>query len=236
MCDHIEVFDDHHQGESICTHCGLVLDKLYVGEVGGWGGEEESKYLHKRTKNEKMLDFIKDICANALLPNNIVTPAYNTCRKTKREFGQKKFSDEALAAFSVYNTLHELETPRTPDEIERFSGVSVGKMFEIAGHLNTVKISNDPTRYVDQYCSQLDLEYYDTNIIRVIVGNMFGMGNVRSNSLIATVIRLYCVEKQRKKVKLYQICRVCRVSPASVHRIISLLDEKYVKKITLLYT
>ena len=229
-CTHQDVYDDHHTAESVCIQCGLVLEKLYTAD-----GNEPPDYFPEERNERKIFDFIKDICANAFFPKNIVLHAFNIFKKMKKEVKGKKFSDEAIAAFSIYNALHELETPRTPEEIEMFSGVAIGKIFEIAGYLNTTTISNDPTRYVDRYCNQLDLEYYDSNIIRVIVGNMYGMGNVKSNSLIATVIRLYCVEKQRKKIKLINICKVCRVSPASVHRIISLMDKKYVQNVTLLY-
>ena len=229
-CQHLRVYEDEKEGESICIDCALVLDRL-CGIPKYPPPREE---LQMTGENERILDYIKDICANGCFPQNVVQCAFNYFVKIKKEISTRFFLNDALAAFAVYNALNELDIPRSIDEVERYSGVTVKKMWEIAGCLNITNVPNDPTVYVDYYCSLLPLQYFDANIIRSIVGNLYGMGNIRPNGLIAAIIRLYCIENNRKEIKFSDICRATKTKRAGIHRIIRLLDEKYIKQITLL--
>lgn len=230
-CLHTRTYDDEREGEEVCCLCGLVLTKLYQVP----SPIDAADTLIPQSKIRRIpFTFIHDVCENAHMSKNIATHACNYFRKIRLEEQCKVFKSDALAAFAIYNALNELETPRTAEEVERYSGIPVKLLWQIAGCLTITNVKNNPTLFVDHFCSQLDLEYYDANIIRVIVGNMFGFGDVRPACLIAAVIRLYCLEKKRD-ISVRTICRACNISVTSVYRIIRMMDKKYVEKITLLY-
>jgi transcription initiation factor TFIIIB Brf1 subunit/transcription initiation factor TFIIB len=227
-CQHSKTIDNDREGECVCLDCGLVLERLYMSN-------DNRQSLDCETSLLSIYNFISNVCANGCISENMVLHSFNTLKKVKKQL-EKKFKDEVIAAYAIYETLNIFGIPRCASEIHFFSGVSIKQIWKVERCLIITKSLNDPTQYVDRYCSELDgLVYFDNNIIKGIVGNMYGMGGVKSNCLVAVVIYLYCKEKERK-ISLKKICKICKISTTSVHRVIRNIDVKYVKQITLLYS
>jgi transcription initiation factor TFIIIB Brf1 subunit/transcription initiation factor TFIIB len=225
-CSHKNTVEAEHEGDVVCTDCGLVVEPCFSFHAS-------QKYFQDETDYYNVKNFILDVCANAHIPKNICEYSYSYFKKSRRNFSPRKVSNNQLAAFSIYEALQLFEVPRTVEEIQFFTGENV-KKFALIESVNTLTNNrNDPTIFVDRFCNLLELEYFDSNLIKSIVCNMYGMGNVKSNCLIATCIHLYCKEKKRK-ILLKTICQICEVSATSVHRIVRQLDKKYVQQITLL--
>jgi transcription initiation factor TFIIIB Brf1 subunit/transcription initiation factor TFIIB len=227
VCYHSNTVDDERDGTNVCTDCGLVLDTLLFPT------STANPRTNEGDENYKIKYFIKDVCANAHIPESICNYSYFFYKKIRKDEVLKKIKNNQLAAFAIYNTLHRFEVPRSLEEISHYTGENIKRVLTIEAEATLTENRNDPTHFVDRFCSLLQLEYFDSNIIKSIVGNMYGMGNVKTSCLIATCIHLFCREKKRK-IMLKTICAVCSVSPTSVHRIMKCLDKKYVKQITLL--
>jgi transcription initiation factor TFIIIB Brf1 subunit/transcription initiation factor TFIIB len=233
LCAHAQTIEDDHTGDYICTECGLVLDCVYSSTY--------SSHVNTPTaKNLKIKNFLQDVSANAHIPQCITLYAYNMVNKIEERKLQenKKCNLHHLAAYCLYETLQRFEVPRKPEEIEYFTGIEKKHFIEIEKsevfHETYTQLRVDPTLHVEKYCKDLDLHYFDVNIIRSIVGNMYGMGSVSTNCLIAVVIHLFCKEMKRK-ITLKSICEKCCVSTASVHRIIrEKVSKEYVNNISAL--
>jgi transcription initiation factor TFIIIB Brf1 subunit/transcription initiation factor TFIIB len=64
---------------------------------------------------------------------------------------------------------------------------------------------------------------------------MYGLGNVRPQTVVALVIYLFCKEKEIN-MTIKQICEVCFASATNIYKLARNVKEPYRNKITLLYT
>lgn len=172
--------------------------------------------------------FIKDVCDRAHVTFAARCRAQTIYRELSQLYpnkctGQKIF---AVAAYAIYTALAKLNTPRSVAEISFFSGVSVDAVWNVQKKLEICP-PDDTANYVERVCSELELSYPDTLKIKKIVQKMSGSCGVRTGTLLASVVYMYS-----KSLKLNQICRVCLVTPSSVHKFISRIEPKYRKNIS----
>jgi len=210
-----------------------VLEQLFLHQAGTnkWEGGMETEFY-------KTYLFLKDICANGFMPNYLVSYAFSYFKKLRNDAAikRRKFKDDAVAAFALYETMSRHEIPRTVNEIEYVTGVPSNQLFSIEGCLHFSDTLNNPQDFVERYCSQLaNITYFDIKIIKGIVGNMYGMGDVRPNTIVAAIIYLYCKEVDLKQ-SIKTICEVCGVSSYNVYKIVRNLRSDFSHQISLLYT
>lgn len=237
-CTHQRKIDDEHTADEICIDCGLVLGRIFTST-------SSPHEVLKKAIDGEIYKFIEDVCHNGCYSLNIIDFAFKKFKKLKEKLKniKKKINNRTLAAFAIYEVMEKLEIPRTFEEIGAITGIPVRKIWDVSSlsiktstkEENANQKPSDPIDYVERYCTILNIDYWERKIIRNIVGNMFGFGSYKPSSLVAAVIRLYCIEKG-KKLPLKTIADVCGICPANVHRIMRQLDSKYRKKITLLYS
>lgn len=249
-CAHLNKCDDRDSGYEICTNCGLVLEQLY--EVDYNHSQHIAPYNEitistnsKQVLNKKCLitQFFTDISHYSFISKQIfnLSMTYFELIKQQSKEMKKKFTDVQLAAYALYTVLKEEGIPRTPSEIEAVTGVNTSYLWLIQHELpDKLNVSN-PTSYVSRYCTILGFEFCEISKIKTIVGNMYGMGDIRSQTLVAAIIHLYYKQhKQNKttsisKLTLKQICGVCNVSTHTTRKAIQRIKLSF-KKICVLYS
>jgi len=210
--------------------CGLVLEQLLLHPVG-----KREKYDIVDFRNVFL--FLQDVCANACLPDSIASYAFSYFKTLKKEekIKQHKYKDNAIATYALYETLSRHEIPRTCNEIEYFTGIPSAIIFNIEGCLYFSDTLNNPQDFVERYCYSLSISYFHIKIIKGIAGNMYGMGDIRPNTVVAAIVYLYCKEANIKQ-NMKTICEICSVSSGNVYKLIRSLRSDFSRKISLLYT
>jgi transcription initiation factor TFIIIB Brf1 subunit/transcription initiation factor TFIIB len=231
-CPHTETIDDDQQGECICLQCGLVLEPVYQTQVN------ETRHFNDPENDMREIDeFLKDVGEHAGIPLSIINYTEWYFQKIKKQLlAKKKFKDKDIASYALYETLCRHKIPRTVQEIIYFTSTTAKQMFAIESELNIKETLNHPLDYCDRFCSLLGIDFWDGKIIKGIVFNMFGLGNVRPQSVVALVVYLYCKEK-KLEITLTDICEVCSVSASNIYKLVrENVREPYRSQITLLYT
>ena len=240
-CQHAHSIDDEHTGSCVCTDCGLVLEQLYMFD---YKQKEHMDNLYEATqlKAEKfdIARFLTDVTHNAHIPSYILSRAlwYFDIIKGRLKDKKKHFKDRDIAAFALYETLNDQGVSRTVLEIEDCTGISRAILWAVESSLIFTNTLIDPKHLVDRYCTTLDIPWRDLSEIKTIVGNMYGMGNVRPQCLVAVVIYLYtnffCKLGEQMKPTLRKICDVCIVSPMTVLKIVKNMEPRIVANIGIL--
>jgi transcription initiation factor TFIIIB Brf1 subunit/transcription initiation factor TFIIB len=212
-CHHTRTVDNDSDGECVCMDCGLVLDQLYTNPF-------PNSSLQFNNNDLRINIFIADVCTNACIAQSVVDYA-SVYYKTLKTSLKTNFKDEEVAAYAIYEALNRMEVPRTAQEIEHFSGVSMKQLFKIEAALSLPKTLNEnPSDYVTRYCSLLNMDYSAQTTIQAITNGLQEiLGNLKCNCAVAVVIYLFC-KYHDKKISLKEICSTCCISTTSVHRVI----------------
>jgi transcription initiation factor TFIIIB Brf1 subunit/transcription initiation factor TFIIB len=228
QCPHKETIEDDREGYEVCTQCGLVLQQLF-GNVSRLIEEE---------KNVSVYNFLLDTCANAHIPSFIVDYAnsyFNKICAVVKKDKRRKNTDLAIAAYCLYESLSRHQIPRTAQEIEQYTNIETSTLWAIESALNIKYTLDHPLDFVDRFCALLELPFYHAKIIKGIVGNMFGLGNIRPQCVVGVVIFLYCKE-QKIRLSIKNISETCGVSSTNIYKIVKNIKKPFADNISLLYT
>jgi hypothetical protein len=227
-CNHSETVISL-EDEEVCLHCGLVIDKLYTDIKTETKNIIFFKKEIKEQNNNKILNFILDICENIHIQRNVSLSAFERYKTFKGQI-VKKVTDENLAIYSIYETLKDYEIPRTADEIAYFANVDKSKLWSIQSCIRGKKKISNPQQYTERFTKQLGLDFYDNQTVLMLVNKLsLEIGNVKSSCLIALSIYLYnkhnCYSSKLNKMTLKYICQVCSISTTSVHRLLRSINR-----------
>ena len=214
-CSHEKTIDDYNTGDTICTDCGTVtFDKIFDFVPNNTHSNEESDFNFN-----EIFQFIKNVCDNMHLPNNIADETFSYYKKILIKMPKRKFPLKHLAAFSFYMTLNLMNCSRIPDEIEFYTGVSKKVFFKIESFFPSSQIYNNTTDLVNLYCSSLDLKFKDVFKISITVEEMSQFENIQPQSLIA-----YCIYEYSKcnglDLPMDNIVVACQTSKSTLLRLI----------------
>jgi transcription initiation factor TFIIIB Brf1 subunit/transcription initiation factor TFIIB len=221
-CSHSDTIDDDREGTCVCTQCGLVLEQLFQ--------QQQSFAVKDKIDFSNVFCFMKDVCANASIPNCLISYAFDYFKLLKSDMvlKGKRFKDEWLASYALYETLSRHKIPRTVNEMEYFTGVPMQTFWNIESCLSFNDTLNDSQDFVARFCTLLNISYLNAKCIESIVGKMKDVGEIRSSSIVAGVIYLYCRETACK-INLKTICEVCAVSTGNMYKIIQKIEKEVVK-------
>jgi transcription initiation factor TFIIIB Brf1 subunit/transcription initiation factor TFIIB len=232
-CPHSQTVDDDREGECICLLCGLVLEPLYQSQRN-----EGACFTERENDIQEIHNFLQDVGAHANIPQSLICYTEDYFRIIKKQLTgekKKKFVDRDLASYALLETLCRHKVPRTVQEISYFTATETSKLFAVETALNIREVLGHPQEYSDRFCALLGLSFWDSKQIRGIVFNMFGLGNVRPQTVVALVVFLYCKEK-KINIPLKLICEVCSVSSTNINKLARDVKEPYNSNISLLYT
>lgn len=215
-CNHSEIINTR-EDESVCTNCGLVVSEHIFSPMF-----YSNQSVHAPMNN--IHQFLRDIGANACIPDNIIRFSTNYFDKIQGLLSPK-FRDKTIAAYALYETLNKFEVPRMAEEIEFYSGICVRDLWRVESNLILETPLSEPTHFVHRFCVLLHFSYSDQMRVRNCVESVqqLPLGNLRCNCLVAVIIYLYCKETE-KKITLRKICETCSISATSVHRVIRQLN------------
>lgn len=224
-CTHCETIDVQ-EGERVCLLCGLVVEQLFRHE------RENERRDEYDSKSSEVYIFLRDVCDKATIPNFVLSYTLSYFRALKVDFKKqdKKFSDKVIVAYALYETLSRHEIPRLLEDIAYYTNIPSKTLSKLLSYLNFPETLNNPKEFVDRYCSLLGLKYYDAKIIKGIVQSMCDESNIRPNTMVATIIYLYCQECD-VKVSMKSICEVCSVSSGNVYRTIRNFKDDFSRQI-----
>jgi hypothetical protein len=164
--------------------------------------------------------YVYDVCDRAHIPKAIADYSQTFFKSIKLELAHLKFKEEALAIYALREALTRHKEPRTMQEIQYCSGITMKTLWRIEKALFKAPTDAHPTEYVPRFCLLLGLEYCHINPIRECVLNLYGMRQVRAHVLCAAVIFTYC-EKLKINRSLKKICECCGcVCASNVNKII----------------
>jgi transcription initiation factor TFIIIB Brf1 subunit/transcription initiation factor TFIIB len=231
-CDHSNSIDDEREGTNVCIDCGLVLDQLYFPSRSAVLNE------HDYSAPDKIFLFLKDVCGNAFIADNIIYYAYNYFNHLKKDMSiiDKKFKDTVIASYALYETLCRHGNAFTAKEIAYYTGTPCNYLWKVENCLHMSEMLHNPQDFVERYCAILKIDFYTTKIIKGIAGNMYALGDIRPSCVVSAVIYLYCVKEIKMKLTMKDICEVCDVSTGNIYKICNRLLPMYRNKISLLYT
>jgi transcription initiation factor TFIIIB Brf1 subunit/transcription initiation factor TFIIB len=212
----------------------VVYQQEWRSDGGRGGGEVCSPY---ENASDPTFNFLLDVAAHAEIQKCFVQQTFSYFNKIKRKLEKRtpKFPDRVLASYALYETLSRNGVSRSVQEIEFFTSCNLTKLWAVESALNLKDTLCHPLDYVERFCTQLSIKFHEMKVIRGIVGNMFGLGGIRPQCVVAVVIYLYCREIKRK-MSLATICAVCDVSSTNIYAIIRKMKKTYAGKISLLYT
>lgn len=243
-------------GDCVCADCGLVLEQIYLPAYKHTQHSSRMvSYEEEFTGLGYVERFLSDISHNANIPVCIITQTLHRFNDIKQQLHDLKckFKDREMAAFALYDVLNTENIPRTILEIEICTQISCSVLWKIERALpNTCVGGTTATDLVERYCTCLEINYVRMCNIREIVSNMYGMGNVQPQCLVAIAIHLYLlheIEQFKRKSKKYppakyfmqryrnekptlkQIAKVCRITQATVLKHIKNMHPKQMKEI-----
>ena len=144
---------------------------------------------------------------------------------------------DANIAYAIFTASAKMGCPRQMEEVARYCNVSVRRVWDVQKLQAPQSMSPEikAADYATRYCSLLELDYSHSLIIAKIVDSgqfRQKVGAIKSNSLIAVAIYLYCKEK-KIKIPLKRILQACDgISATTIFRAIRKIDKEHVFKIT----
>ena len=218
ICNHLNVVEDFQEGTTVCTDCAFVVKKqLYLPQTF-----THRKNVFENSKKENDAnDFLKNVCENVQISNNICVYAINQMKKVNIHTRNQNFKTNELASYSLYDALNHFDTPRTPEEMSRFTGTTPKTIWKIEKQMrNPYVIGSDATLYVDRLCANMsELTFRDKQSIKEKIRNSRDFTDVRPTCLVATITHLHCKD-QKYNITLKNICEICNVSSSNVHKLI----------------
>jgi len=205
---------DQHEGSEICSSCSLVLNELDCvhHEVQRY---KESKRNRLRTSDEQL---ITDICRNGAIPQSIEEYAVWLFSILRFEVKYSDVKKSHLAVYSLYETLHRFNVPRTYKEIEAISGISSKILWQIESKSDMKIRDIAASDYVNRFCHNLNLDYSNVKKIESYCQMLFGMNNHSPQSLCASVIYFH-IKKEKLSIPLYKVCEISGVSSTCIRQI-----------------
>lgn len=231
QCKHSNIFDDESTADSICTDCGLVLNRLM-----------NSNATNTNTDSNKGLSYfdsiIYDICANHNIPYNIATYAISLKKWLQYELKENRNSKRVLASYCIYEAGHRLRNPRPIREIAYFGGVPIKALWKIRCKLrNPTTCSNTNTfahETLESYCNLFNIPYCDYMKIMTVLDEIEVLESVKPQTAISVLIFLYCKQNANTSsvsLSLNDVSERCGISVSNMKKTLKKLPINITKNI-----
>ena len=233
-CNHMRTVEDHNTGDTVCTACGLCIGPVFAPS---YRDAIRSGPVHS-TDNSYIRDLILDICEHLDMPTSQADYACWIYKTIIPQLFGSKWSNArwstTVAAYAVFESSVRHQSPRTPQEVSFFAGVTTTDLWAVERSLSSNVDDAKPSEYVSRYCDWLGLRHFPyQSAIKEIVDNMYGMRDSRSSCIVACVIFLFSKEHDLK-LSMKTVCETCAVSASSVQNLMKKMSPRHIKQISLL--
>lgn len=197
-CCHLVEILDERNGDIICSLCGLVLDRFYVGSI-------TEDYDSCDT-----LEWIIDLLDKLQLPQVFSKDIFNKFQPHD-EKGMPDKTRKSMLCYYAYLVLNDNKIPVSIKDISACSGISTDDIYK---HQQSV-VFLDFNELINKYCSILEIPYQDCNVIKSNFPELLSGHNPLT--VIGANIYTYCKEKKIKKT-LKEISDKIGISSVSIQR------------------
>jgi transcription initiation factor TFIIIB Brf1 subunit/transcription initiation factor TFIIB len=198
-CDQLSLIEDYHEGQVVCSSCGLVNSPLFLNQI------DSVNHQHFEAKD---LTEIKHLLDRIHVP---LCYAYHVESFYSKNFTIK--SKQSLV-FAIYKVLNDLGIPISMKEISNISNVNK-KRLNKAQHENN-HVNFDQMVSVEKYCKMLNLSYTTVTLIKNKLKTL-PMSGHNPNSALASIIYQICKE-HKLKISIKKVSEVTNVSAISIQR------------------
>lgn len=213
-CPHLNEVIDHHNGDYICSDCGLVLDKIYFSF-------HNNLYSQDWEQKINIIEEIKDVLerlqvpssfANMILTNfKIQCPTYDKITELKKR---------VLMGISIYEVLNENDIPVSIKDIAGVLQVTTEDMF----HYQKKPIAINWKEMLSKYCSLLGIAYPHYSVIKRRIKENKILSGHNPITILGGYIYIY-VKECKLKISLKQISETLNISGVSIQRYIKFLES-----------
>ena len=213
MCDHSQTVEVIHEGEVVCTGCGLVLHTAFAPGLQFADKTELSRPQDEQNarRERQSREFLSNICANNFLPARFAHDA-ETLRKR-----HDMSSGAAELAACMYAVLRDNNCPRSMGEIAQMSGVTTRSLWR---HLSRVCPESNVLAKELAYpiCIKLLIPHaHAMRLVREIGETEASNPSVNPLTIVAGCIYQY-FKLRDARVCARDIAHACSVTPMSIFR------------------
>lgn len=232
-CTHETLFDDHVNGTTVCTQCGLVLEENNLfSDFNSLRSRFPSFSLgsyFSATVDDPSVTLIKDLLSRWLhIDEGMAEVIYNRFEKEKEKIKRKK-KKNMLLAYIMYLELTNAGYSFMPAEIAQVFQLKTSDLFKFQSILSesSAKSAVSPSHSIsamsDKYCSLVgEISFKDKTKIGQICETLKTQCNTNHKSLCILVIWYYCTSAHPTVIHhtLCEIAKKCHCNYDNLRRLI----------------
>ena len=188
---------------------------------------------YKERSLYKVFNYITDICKKNNINNKIINDAhslYSIITKTKISRGKNR---DGIIAACVFMSCKECGVPRSSKEIAKIFNIpstvmtkGCKKFYEIMNLNNknkdriNVKISINPSDFLERFCDQLELNENDIKKITYICNFIFSNNIISENTppSIAAGSIFYYIKINNLDINKKELSNICNISEVTINK------------------
>jgi len=206
MCSHENYIIDPHEGENICTSCGIVLSKHYEDEF-----LPVIEHQQHSANNNKWIDEATTILDMLHLPSIFLN---KIMEYFDNNYQQKSIS---VLIFSIYKILNDdYGVVISLKDLSNVTGVNKTSIF--AAQKKGDNIILDTAQSVEKYATALDLNWGTIALIKDYINKHQQSGHSPS-TILAGSIYIVC-KKLKLKLSIRKIAKATATSQISIQRFV----------------
>ena len=204
-CLHQNKIIDFHNGDEICTDCGIILGAYFIEEQNNLDSENYNK-------NDEKYNIILELLNRLEVSKKYCIEIYNFLNSEIINKITKDYLKEIC--YSIYIILNKNNIPISIKEISNVSGISCNKIFSCQKFSVHIELSLD--ELLDKYVSILKLPYKAYSVIKKTLPFIPISGH-NPNTIIASSIYKYC-KLNAIKLSMKKIAEAFNISSVSIQR------------------
>ena len=184
-CDHLSVIEDDRTSDVVCTDCGVVVDTFLQ--------VSHNKQVKKNLLPEEKLRVMKLRFLCSLLyieAENVIQKAFRISECLERDYKVSTRDEQYMYAFSIWETLNCIGSPRARHEIERICAVEPCSMLRFQNKYGIPETFCRVEKYVDRVCHSLRLPFQFSKYVRELAIVYGFEGYYQPHNVLAACIML----------------------------------------------
>lgn len=232
-CDHQRAVDDVVSGDSVCTDCGLVLDKIYLSETKNTFLDQEA-VMNRRTFNGNSIiagydciDIIERMCNKCWIDDNaiknLIFEKWQKIQKKTEICKYKGFCPESAILVCIYTALIESGVPRP---LSHLCGQTNVDMRNAWRYLKANDSFYRPHLMCEYLLHPLELPFKDVEAIRAMVKHFETRFVFAQKTLITSCAYIFLSKKEnstKPQTSISQLAKQLGTSSMAVYRCVKKL-------------
>jgi transcription initiation factor TFIIIB Brf1 subunit/transcription initiation factor TFIIB len=206
--------------------CGLAIEQAFDDARSNKNDSNFSKFENFPSSFNEIEMILYDACSRCEIADSIFFQAKKAARKLKSEKGKTRISCDVVAAISLFNTLTEMNIPRTADEICSMFNINERDFWKHFKTTETINTSADlmidqPCKMGERFAAMLNIPFKDLcptfKKLKEFIENAYG--GYRPQSLAAAAIFSFVKKSKTHNVSLDRISKITGVSGSRIRKL-----------------